>query len=51
MALLAGGTVALARHNPPFNGMRLRWIPLALLALARFLALALRSGGMDGFAP
>jgi hypothetical protein len=30
--------------------MRLRWIPLALLALARFLVL-LRSGGMDGFAP
>jgi dienelactone hydrolase len=34
----------LAPHTLPFNGMRLRWIPLALLALAPFLALALRPG-------
>jgi hypothetical protein len=31
--------------------MRLRWIPLALLAFAPFLALALRSGWVYGFAP
>src|SRR6266545_4694749 len=44
MALLAGGAVVLAPHTLTFNGMRLRWIPLALLALAPFLALALRPG-------
>jgi hypothetical protein len=48
-ALLTGGTLVLAPHDPPFNRMRLCWIPLALLALAPFLAV--RLGGRHGFAP